>query len=282
MIRTANPIESRRAEAAAEAWQGRLSCRFADDDFMRCEFGALPSVVGDRQSADFDREMITRAGFPEFIRRAWEHVPLYGAAKYTHGRLIDEIARHLEALFWGEFFDLLINVPPGTGKSVLSSILWPAWVWTLDPKFRFMYGSYSGQNAYDCAEKTHGLVSSQWYRERWGIVVPDAVQKKSYYETLQGGFRLSDAVGGKFTGKHCDCRAFDDPIKPMSVETMHVEPAALEQNISWWVGTMGSRGIPGKAYRSLGIMQRVHMNDLSEWCIEQGYVHLRLPMRAEL
>lgn len=281
MINTANPIETRYARACADAWERRLSNRFAHDDRMRADFAECESILGDADSIALDRELITRAGFVEFARRAWTHVPLYGAIPYTHGRIIDEVARHCEALFWGEFLELLINQPPGTGKSIFFSILFPAWIWTIDPKFRLMCGSYSGGLAYDQADKTYALVSSQWYRERWGQLVDERVQKKSYYETIQGGFRLSDAIGGKFTGKHCHMRCFDDPIKPMSIETMHVEPAALAQAKAWWIGTMASRGIPGIPFRSAGIMQRVHQDDLSEHCLENGYVNLRLPMRYE-
>ena len=45
---------------------------------------------------------------------------------YLHGRVIEAICEHLEAVTAGQIRRLLINVPPGTAKSLLASVLWPA------------------------------------------------------------------------------------------------------------------------------------------------------------
>ena len=46
---------------------------------------------------------------------------------YLHGRVIEAICEHLEAVTAGQIRRLLINVPPGTAKSLLASVFWPAW-----------------------------------------------------------------------------------------------------------------------------------------------------------
>src|SRR4051812_9289720 len=58
-----------------------------------------------------------------FVREAW-HV-LEPVAVYVHSWHIDAICDHLEAVTRGEINRLLINVPPGSMKSMLVSVLWP-------------------------------------------------------------------------------------------------------------------------------------------------------------
>src|ERR1044071_1426852 len=70
---------------------------------------------------------LARKSFADFVRLAWPVVePAY---PYIHNWHIDAIAAHLEAVTRGEIQKLLINIPPGHAKSLLVSVLWPAWVW---------------------------------------------------------------------------------------------------------------------------------------------------------
>ena len=43
----------------------------------------------------------------------------------------------------GQINRLLINVPPGTMKSLLTSVFWPAWEWSTRPSLRYLTTSYS-------------------------------------------------------------------------------------------------------------------------------------------
>src|SRR5271169_5546305 len=55
----------------------------------------------------------------EFHRAAWEHMD---PAPYVHGRHLDAIAEHLEAVAYGEIRKLLINLAPRHSKSLLVSV----------------------------------------------------------------------------------------------------------------------------------------------------------------
>ena len=48
-------------------------------------------------------------------------------------------------------YDLIINIPPGTTKSTLVSVMWPVWLWVLDPTIRIISNSYSGILSVDLA-----------------------------------------------------------------------------------------------------------------------------------
>lgn len=68
--------------------------------------------------ADFDaieRELCSRS-LADFVKRAW---PVFEpGTPYIHGRHVDVICEHLEAVTRGEITRLLINVPPGTMKAL--------------------------------------------------------------------------------------------------------------------------------------------------------------------
>ena len=46
---------------------------------------------------------------------------------------LDELCDVLTKVSAGEISRVVINVPPGTMKSLLVSVLWPTWEWTRNP-----------------------------------------------------------------------------------------------------------------------------------------------------
>jgi hypothetical protein len=67
---------------------------------------------------------------------------------------------------------LLINVPPGSSKSLIVSVLWPAWEW--GPKglrsLRYLTTSFNDGPVKRDTRKTRDLMLSDWYRRsgpRW-------------------------------------------------------------------------------------------------------------------
>ena len=75
---------------------------------------------------EIDRRQSARS-FAAFVKAAW-HV-LEPAADLKWGWCLDAICEHLEAVHSGEVTELLINVPPGCMKSLLTGVFFPAWEW---------------------------------------------------------------------------------------------------------------------------------------------------------
>src|SRR5690606_17264230 len=105
-----------------------------------------------RREAERERERVSRdaerirercASLAGFIREAW-HV-LEPGQPYIHGWHIDVICNHLEAVTDGLITRLLINIPPGTMKSLVASGFWPAWEWGPRglPPMRYLTTSYT-------------------------------------------------------------------------------------------------------------------------------------------
>lgn len=238
------------------------------------------AVSLDRARAALDRERVKRGGLREFIRRAW---PLVESAALKWNWHLDAIAEHLEAVTRGEVRDLVINVPPGTSKTLLASVLWPAWEWTLDPAHRFITASFNDRVILHNARRARTLVDSPWFRARWPEVTfptgASASKAVDFYATTLGGWRYSVTVRGAVLGMHADTHVVDDPIDPQrSALTSGLE---LEAVLRWHHETMVTRFRDQTRSRRVLVMQRLHERDLSSEMIRAGATVLCLPMRHE-
>src|SRR5271157_3948649 len=54
----------------------------------------------------------------------------------------DRRSEHLQAVAQGRIRNLIINVPPGHAKSLLTAVFWPAWTWIDHPESRWLFSSY--------------------------------------------------------------------------------------------------------------------------------------------
>lgn len=237
--------------------------------------------------SEVDREIIARAGLHQFVRDAWEIVEPSVPLIFTWH--MDQICAHLEAVSQGECQNLIINIPPGCSKSMLTSVLWPAWDWIAKPSRKWLVGTFDAALAFRDAMACRRLVHSPWYQARWPHVViggdPDTQETQSVYNTSAGGRRVSVTVNaGKATGWHADVQLIDDPIKVKDVTgSPEVARAALERAWQWFTQTMSSRRIGLRA--RVIIMQRVHEADLVGRILESDrdrtWTHLCLPMEYE-
>jgi predicted phage terminase large subunit-like protein len=217
-----------------------------------------------------------------FLELAWPQVE--PARRFMANYHHDAICEHLEAVFRREILRLIINVPPGTTKSLITSVMWPAWAWINEPGTKWITASYSGRISRRDSLRARHLLESRWYQERWGHnwkADPDNWSSMEYRNNY-GGFRYATTVAGGTTGEHGDHQVVDDPIKPLDARGDRVDSASLSICAHWWDETMATRLVdPATSTRTI-IMQRLHDRDLSGHCLDSGdYVHLNLPMRWE-
>lgn len=244
--------------------------------------------------AGLDREQIARKGFAEFVKRAWHQVePSVPLIWNWH---LDEMCAHAEALTpprrdaSGRWLapllrDLVVNIPPSHSKTVIWCILWPAWVWTWRPDYRWIFAAYEDGVALDAAKRSRELVSSAWYVQRWGVVLKldNGRQANGDYWTKAGGRRFTTGVGMRATGIHCHCFVTDDPVKAEAGRSIGSElAAALVKANAWHSDTVTSRAVDPSTFCKVVIMQRIHELDLSQQCIDQGYAALVLPALYDL
>jgi predicted phage terminase large subunit-like protein len=225
-----------------------------------------------------------------FIREAWPI--LEPETQYVHGWHIDVIAEHLEAITWGRFLDmgvsnrLLINVPPGTMKSLLVSVMWQAWEWgpCSMPSKRFLSTSYSEDYVKRDTRRTRDLIKSDWYQAHWG---PGSgwhspVELTRLGETSFANTKMGTREGTAFkslTGGRGDRLVIDDPHSTETAES----DTERGNTIRIFRESVPLRLNDAKTSAIVVIMQRLHHQDVSGqiMALKLGYQHIMLPMEYE-
>lgn len=225
---------------------------------------------------NIDRELASRS-LAEYAKMAW-HV-LEPSTDMKWGWCLDAICEHLEAVTSGEIKRLLINVPPGTMKSLMTNVIWPSWEW--GPKdmqsMRFMSTAHSKDLAIRDNLKCRRLIESQWFTGRWSVQLTSDQNAKTKFENDKTGFREAMSFTG-ITGSRGDRFIIDDPLKVNDANSL----AELEDCRLNFTEAVPSR-VNNDDSAIIVIMQRIHQLDPSGIIKDLGldYDHLCIPMRHE-
>jgi len=211
------------------------------------------------------------------VRAAW-HV-LEPTSELKWGWSLDAICEHFEAVTNGEVKKLLINVPPGCMKSLLTGVLWPAWEWGPKgrPGLRYLGTAHKQDLGVRDNLKCRRLIQSEWYQERWPMKLTSDQNAKTKFENEHTGFREAMAFTS-LTGSRGDRVLLDDPL---SVDHANSEPDLKAAEITF------TEALPTRVNNDesaiVVIMQRLNEKDTSGIILQRelGYVHLCLPMRFE-
>jgi len=104
---------------------------------------------------------LCRKSFYHFLKSFWSTIiPEAPVFNWHLKYLCDRAQRICERIFKSEprDSDLAVNVPPGTSKSTVFSIMLPAWCWTRMPSFRFLGASFAHDLSLDLSRKCRDLV----------------------------------------------------------------------------------------------------------------------------
>lgn len=229
--------------------------------------------------SEIDKELDRRKSvrLAEFVKLAW-HV-LEPATELKWGWSLDAICEHLEAVSKGQILNLLMNVPPGCMKSLLTGVFFPAWEWgPLSRQFlRFLGTAHKQELAVRDNLKCRRLIQSEWYQSRWPIVLTGDQNAKTKFENERTGFREAMAFQS-MTGSRGDRVILDDPL---SVDSANSEADLRSAEITF------TEALPTRLNNAqsakIVIMQRLHERDTSGIILsrELDYVHLCLPMEFE-
>jgi predicted phage terminase large subunit-like protein len=223
-----------------------------------------------------DRATALDGSLHDFVKLAWPQV--YPGASFVDNWSIGLMCEHYEASFRGEIKELVVNLPPGSSKSSITCVLFPAWVWIKEPSRRFIFSAYSQRLVRRDAAVTLKLMQSPWWLERWGDRF--SVPKVAAVDTIKNsedGFRFGTTPGADVTGWHANHQIIDDPNKPEDLS-----PVGIQNVNDWYDRTMSTRFLRPPSVTSLiCIMQRLHCNDLSQKFLDRGATHLCLPATFE-
>lgn len=219
-----------------------------------------------------------------FIREAWTLVEPDPANKYVHGWHIDAICQHLEAITSGKLRQLglenrlLINVPPGSMKSLIVNVFWPAWEWgpVGKPNLKYVCSSYKEALTDRDSRRMRRLITSEWYQALWPMALIKETER--LFENNFGGWRACSAFKS-IIGMRGDRVLIDDPHSLDTAESdIEREKAARD-----FCEVVPLRVISPENSAIIVIMQRLHEGDVSGTILSRRfpYIHLMLPMEFE-
>ncbi len=207
---------------------------------------------------------VTREHYFTFVKEFWGQIIAETPVWNWHIEFIaDELQALAERVFKGQvkLYDLVINVPPGSTKSTLCSIMVSPWTWTRMPSFRFLGGSYAANLAMDLSRKNRDVVLSEKYRRTFPEIVLSPDQKaKAHFVNTKGGSRYSFGMQGTVTGMHAHFISIDDPLNPEKA----VSEVELEKANRVMSETLFTRKVDKDVTPTVLIMQRLHQNDCTQ------------------
>ena len=217
-------------------------------------------------------------GLYEFVKYFW-HV-LEPETPLVLGWSLEAICEHLEAVTYGEITRLLMNVPPGFMKSLLTQVFWPAWEWAIGKgHLRYVTFSYSASLTERDNRRFGDLVTCKEFRDLYGDVVKIVKKGDTLVINSKKGWKLASSVGGVGTGERGDRVTLDDPhnVKEAESDTVRTE------TVRWFRESMSNRLNDMDRGAIVIIMQRVHEDDVSGVILDLGleYCHLMIPMEFD-
>jgi predicted phage terminase large subunit-like protein len=209
-------------------------------------------------------QALLRTDFRAFLARVF--MTLTPGQRYINSWHIDAIAWHLERVRRGEIRRLIINMPPRSLKSIAASVAFPAFVLGQDPSRRLICVSYSGDLAKKRSNDFRAVLESRWYRSAFPSTRIGPKDSEAEIELTARGFRIATSVGGTLTGRGGDMIVIDDPLKPDDAMS-EVKRSGANQ---WFSNTLLSRLDDKRTGAIVVVMQRVHIDDLTGFLLEQS------------
>lgn len=185
--------------------------------------------------------------------------------------LLAELERAIERADRGEDTKLIISMPPGAGKSMTASVVFPLWLLLNRPDWEI--GLVSAEAS--LATKFSGDVRRH-YDERAAVPGTGGVTDWTVAGPDRGGI-IARGIKGSMSGRRLRVAIIDDPIK-------HMEDAYSQKtrDTAWtvWQSVIKPRMRPGSII--LSIATRWHDDDLNGRLLKQGgWETLVIPAIAE-
>lgn len=196
-----------------------------------------------------------------FVREFWDTVVPNELVWSNHMDVVcDEYQRVLERVFVRQpkENDIIFNVPPGTSKTMIISVMGTAWSFARMPSIRLFVGSYSKSAVSSIADNIKIVMTSEKYKNHFPDVLIryDRNTLHEFKTTVNGHF-YAFTVGGTLTSKHADAIIVDDPLNPKkALSTVEIQTA---NNV--FDHTIPTRKVDKKVTPTILVMQRLSVND---------------------
>jgi len=206
---------------------------------------------------------------------AAELLPFYRQRPHTD-YLTERLTEAIEAVENGEDRRLIVEMPPGQGKSSMCSVALPLYALSRNPGWEVLLvsaeASLATKFSRDCRRHvTDGNVPNVHLSAESAAVTE--------WETSENGSVVARGVGGQITGRRARLLVIDDPLKNLT--EAH---SRFQRDLLWdtWQSVLKPRLRPGALV--VLVQTRWHEDDLAGRLFDHdpdGWERIRLPALAE-
>jgi phage terminase large subunit-like protein len=204
-----------------------------------------------------------------FVKEFWDIiVPNKLIWNWHMGAMCEEIQHSDKRVFnrLPKEKDMIINIPPGTSKTKIVSIMSTAWEFANMPEIKVFVGSFSDAAVSGIADEIKLLMRSAKYRYFFpGTVIRKDMDSLHNFKTTSNGEFYAFTVGGTITSKHADILKVDDPLNPK----MAASAADLAGVNKFFDKTLPTRKVDKEVTPTYLIMQRLAVNDPTGHLLEK-------------
>jgi predicted phage terminase large subunit-like protein len=217
-----------------------------------------------------------------FVKHFWDEiVPNDLVWNWHMDVLCDAIQESDERVFkrLPKLYDTIMNVPPGTSKTKIVSVLSTAWEFARMPEIKVFVGSYSDAAISSIADEIRLIMKSEKYQSYFqNVHIRRDRDTLHNFKTTSNGEFYAFTVGGTLTSKHADILKVDDPINPKQAASV----AELKTANDFFDKTLPTRKVDKLVTPTNLIMQRLAVNDPTGHLLEkkkEGIRHICLPAK---
>lgn len=173
-----------------------------------------------------------------------------------HLHAVAEALRRVDAR---ECKRLIVNVPPRSGKSIMTTIGYAAWRLGRDPRERIICVSSDESLARSLSASFRAVVTSAWFAQAFpAFRIRRGGDRASETITTLRGYRYGVSIGGSILGRGADLIIADDAMSPMAA----LSEAVRRRELNLWETGVRTR-LDDKRHGAIIIVcQRLHQDDL--------------------
>lgn len=222
-----------------------------------------------------------KQSYYEFFKYFWEVLNTEQLIDNWH---IEKLCNELQELSYyivkrlPKPYDIIINIPPGTSKSSITTIFYPVWLWLQDPSLVIITSSNSAELARDHSVKSKDIVISKEFQLLYcnEITLRYDKKNKANWGNTAGGERIATSTNSSIIGRHAHVIIIDDGMTDKMASSEKLRKTALLYNNR----TLSTRKKDKRNTPTIVVEQRLHEQDTSGYMLaknSKNIKHICLP-----
>lgn len=210
-----------------------------------------------------DHEEYCKWAFPLLEQKPMDVAP--------HHALICQV---LDMVMTGEIKRLVINIPPGHGKTELTTVMLSARIFAVNPLARIMHLSFSDSLVRKNSRRVRRLIKTTDYQSDYpNTVISRDSDSQGHWETTEGGEFHAVSTGGEVTGFRAGRDGdpwdgliiLDDMMKPKDSKS-----DTMRKNVNDLLNDTVTSRVAHDDTPIICIAQRLHENDTTDYLLSGG------------